>query len=130
MYAIISGGELISLCDTPRYIKIKESTGVYIAVEPEEAIGVAVAGNVYNINGGNAIPDAPQAIIKTDDAGEYVFRNRARIVKNEEDTATAFVEVENALCDLDIAADEKLTAMENALCELDTLIAGEVKTDE
>lgn len=35
MYAIISGGVLLALCDKPRYVKMNEASGAY--VEAEEA---------------------------------------------------------------------------------------------
>lgn len=124
MYAIISGGVLLALCDKPRYVKKNEASGAYIAAEPEEAIGVSVNGTLYNLNGGNDIPDAPDAVVTEGEISEYVFRNRARIAENEEATNTAIVEVEDALCDLDTEADERLAAMEDALCELDSSING------
>lgn len=124
MYAVLSGGVLLALCDKPRYVKVNEASGAYVEAEVEEAIGISVNGDLYNINGGDAIPDAPEAIVTDSDIAECVFRNRARIVENEETTNAAIVEVENALCDLDMAADEKLTAMEDALCELDIMING------
>lgn len=100
MYAILSGGALIALCDKPRYIKQNES-GVYVEADAAEAIGVSVSGDLYNINGGNAIPDAPEAVVAQHDVAEYVFRNRVRIVENEEATIAAITETENALCELD-----------------------------
>lgn len=124
MYAVLSGGVLLALCDKPRYVKVNEASGAYVEAEVEEAIGISVNGDLYNINGGDAIPDAPEAIVTDSDIAECVFRNRVRIAENEETTNAAIVEVENALCDLDMAADEKLTAMEDALCELDIMING------
>lgn len=124
MYAIISGGVLLALCDKPRYVKQNEASGAYVEAEEAQAIGIAVSGDLYNLPGGTAIPDAPEAIVTHSDIAEYVFRNRVRIVENEAATNAAIVEVENALCDLDTAAEERLAAMEDALCELDSSING------
>lgn len=124
MYAIISRGVLVALCDRPRYIKVNEKTGAYIEASEVEAIGVAVGGDVYNLNGGTAIKDAPEAVIRPNDVAEYVFRNSVKISENEEATNAGFAEVEDAVCEFETTADERMSAMEDALCELDTLING------
>ena len=124
MYAIISGGLLIALCEEPLYIQ-RNATGVFVKTTPEEAIGVAVAGEPYNLPGSTAIEGASEAFVREEEAGEYIFRNRMRIVENEESTRTAFVEVEDAMCEMDTATDERLTAVEDALCELDMERGGE-----
>lgn len=124
MYAIVSGGILVALCDKPHYVKLNEDNGCYVEANETEAIALSVRGNLYNINGGNAIPDAPLASVTQSDGSEYVFQNRARIAENEENTAAAIIEMENALCDLDAVAESKLTAIEDALCEMDSVING------
>ena len=122
MYAILSDGALISLCDHPRYVKLNENSGVYVEADESEAIAVSVHGDLYNINGGDSIPDAPQATITQSDGAEYVFQNRVRIAENEETTKTAIVEMEDALCEIDAAGEERMTAIEDALCELDGIM--------
>lgn len=62
MYAIISKGELLALCERPRYVKRNAETGAYVEAAEAEAIGIAVGGEVYNLPGGTAIPDAPEAL--------------------------------------------------------------------
>lgn len=124
MYAIISGGVLLALCDKPRYVKKNEASGAYVEAAEAEAIGISVSGDLYNLGGGTAIPDAPEAIITRRDIAEYVFQNRVRIAENEAATNAANVEVENALCDLDTAAEGRMAAMEDTLCELDSSING------
>lgn len=123
MYAILSGGVLLALCDKPRFVK-RNDGGVYVEAEEPEAIGVAVNGDLYNIGGKGEIPDAPEATITRRDVAEVVFQNRARIKENEEATGAAIIEVEDALCDIDAATEGKLAAMEDALCELDSNIGG------
>lgn len=101
MYAIISEGQLVSLCDKPRYIKVHEKNGAYVETDQSEAIGISVNGTLYNISGGNEIPNAPEAIIKQSDISEYVFCNRTRISESEESVNAAIIEIEDALCELD-----------------------------
>lgn len=122
MYAIISDGVLLALCDKPRYVRKNEASGAYVEAEEAQAEGISVNGDLYNIGGGSAIPDAPQAVVTEGEAAEYVFRNRARIEENEKNTSTAIVSIEEALCELDTASTENAEAMENALCELDEMI--------
>lgn len=124
MFAILSEGALLALCERPRYVKVNEETGAYVEAPAEEAEGVAVDGQVYNLQGGTAIPDAPEVVIQEADAPEYVFRNRARILLNEETTGAVIVAMEEALCELDAASEEKMAAVEEALCELDSVING------
>ena len=54
MYAIISKGELLALCERPRYVKRNEETGAYVEAAEAEALGIAVGGEVYNLPGGAA----------------------------------------------------------------------------
>ncbi len=124
MYAILSCGALLALCDKPRYVRLNPDSGAYVETAPEEAIAVSVNGDLYNINGGSAIPNAPEAIVRQDDAAEYIFGNRARIAQNEETTGASVVQLEEALCEQDAATEERLTAVEEALCELDNTING------
>lgn len=124
MYAIFSGGVLLSLCDKPRYVKVNEASGAYVEAKETEAVGVAICGNLYNLVGGTAIPDAPEATITHSDISEYVFRNLARIEKDKEMQGSAIVGMEDALCEQDAANDERMSAIENALCELDIKVNG------
>lgn len=122
MYAILSGGALLALCDKPRYVKVNEESGAYVEATEAEAVGISVNGDLYNLPGGESIPDAPEAVIRDGDITEYVFRNKAKIEENEEATGSAIVAVENAVCDLDENTEERLSAVETALCELDEFI--------
>lgn len=124
MYAIISEGSLLTLCDRPRYVKRNAASGTYVEATEDEAIGVAVGGTVYNLPGGSDIPDAPEALVREAEAAEYVFLNRARIIANEESTNAAIVAMEEALCEMDGASEERLTAIEDALCDLDAAAYG------
>ncbi len=122
MYAILSGGALLALCDKPRYVRLNPESGAYVEAPPEEAIALAVNGDLYNINGGSAIPGAPEAVVQEGDVSEYVFGNRVRIERNEETSGIAVVQLEEALCEQDAATDERVSALEDAICELDAAI--------
>ena len=124
MYAILSGGALVSLCDKPRYVRLNPNSRAYVEAPPEEAIALAVNGKLYNIRGENNIPDAPQAIVSERDVSEFVFDNRARIARNEKTTGAVVVQFEEALCEQDAVTEGRLSAVEEALCELDNAING------
>lgn len=124
MYAILSGGALLALCEKPRYVRMNEQTGAYVEAEGEGAIGIAVGGKVYNLPGGTAIPDAPEALVVKRDEAEFIFQTKAHIVKVEETTGTAIVGIEEALCEMDIAAEDRVTALEQAMCDMDEIISG------
>ena len=78
MYAIISKGELLALCERPRYVKRNEETGAYVEAAEAEAIGIAVGGEVYNLPGGTAIPDAPEALAQEGEAATTPASSRTR----------------------------------------------------
>lgn len=123
MYAILSKGELLALCERPRYVK-RNQGGVFVEAPEDKAEGIAVGGEVYNLPGGSAIPDAPEALVQEAEASEFVFRNRVRIIENEETTGAAIIAMEEALCEMDNASEERLAAVEEALCELDSATNG------
>ena len=79
MYGIVSNGELVGLCDKVRYVKIKETSGAYIECEKEEAAGISVRGNLFNIDGKEIIKDAPMAIIREMDGFEILFQDSKQI---------------------------------------------------
>ena len=90
MYAIMSGGALLALCDRPRYVKVNEE-GVYVEAQEPEAEGIAVNGDLYNLPGGTAIPGAPEAVPIEAESGELIFQNTARIQTVGEASNIAFV---------------------------------------
>ncbi len=118
MYAIMSGGALVALCDKPRYVRRNPSSGAYIEAAREEAEAIAVRGDLYNLPGSDIIPDAPEALVSEAEIPEFVFQNQTRITANESAVAGA----EDALCEQDSAADTRLGALEDAICELDAAI--------
>lgn len=123
MYEITSGGELVALVAKPRYVKLN-ADGIYVEATAEDAIGISVAGTLYNLPGSTAIEGAPEAMIREGDASEYIFTNRTRILQNEESTTAAIVGVEDAVCELDESTEQRMSAIEDAVCELDEIING------
>ena len=97
MYEIISEGQIVSLCDNPRYIKVKPSTGCFIEATAEEAQGVSAGGKPYNLFGHTEITvtnydeetetsetvPAPVADVREVDGGEVAFKEGVRMGKNE-----------------------------------------------
>ena len=45
MYAIYSNGVMLSITDSPRYVRLNESSGAYVEAAPDEAVGIAVSGH-------------------------------------------------------------------------------------
>ncbi len=124
MKAILSAGLLLALCERPRYVKRNPESGAYVEVEEAEAEGLAVGGNLYNLPGSSAIPDVPEAVVSDMDGAEFIFQNRAYIGEVEKTTGAAVINIEEAVCDLDAATTDRLTAVEEALCELDNAANG------
>ena len=97
MYEIISEGQIVSLCDKPRYIKAKPSTGCLVEATKEDAQGVSAGGKSYNLPGHTEITvttydeaadttetvPAPVADVREVDGGEVAFRESVRIGENE-----------------------------------------------
>lgn len=73
MFKIVSAGKIVALCDNPRYIARNQDTGTLVEATAENAIGVSVAGTLYNLNGGSEIPDVPEAVVSEVEGGEMVF---------------------------------------------------------
>ena len=67
MYAIYSNGVMLSITDSPRYVRLNESSGAYVEAAPDEAVGIAVSGTLYNLPGSTAIEGAPEAVVTEDE---------------------------------------------------------------
>ncbi|MBP3723582.1 MAG: hypothetical protein J6I62_10065 [Selenomonadaceae bacterium] len=97
MYQIIVGGNVVALCDKPRFIKVNEKSGAYIEATEKDAQGVSADGVAYNLVGHDEIKtiivneetsatetvDADVAILKEVDGGFVTFQNNVRINGNE-----------------------------------------------
>ncbi len=119
MYAIISKGELLALCERPRYVKRNEETGAYgRRRRPKPSVSPWVARCI-------TCPAAPPSPTR-----RRRWHRRARLrsmcsattpasSRTRRATNAAFAAVEEAMCELDSSSEERLTAVEEALCELD-----------
>lgn len=91
MYAVLSGGTLLALCDKPRYVKVNEGSGAYVEAEVAEASGISVNGTLYNLPGSTAIMGAPEAVVSEVESGELIFQTAVQIQTVEETSGIAFV---------------------------------------
>lgn len=112
MYRIINtnGGAEIGVTENPRYIK-KSKSGQNIGATKEEAQGIAYKSTPYNLLGTEGIGAEETVILSEYDAGDNV----AETARN----TGSIAELEDAMCEQDVATDERLAAIEDALCELD-----------
>lgn len=119
MKAIIVNGKIISICEKPIYVKKHSYLDLFVQCNADEAIGISVGAGenagIYNLFGHNDIPDAPEAIVRDDDNREYFFSAHSQANKATKD----IVVVEEAMCEGEIATDERISAIEDVLCELD-----------
>lgn len=124
MYKIISGGEVITLCDEPRYIKISPTSGCFIQTTKEEAVGLAARSMPFNLPGHTEITrveiddeelgttktvTAPEAFVMEVDGGEVSFDTQARVEENDGKI---------------VVIDDSLTDTQMALCEVYEMLEG------
>ena len=115
VYDIVVKGDIIGTMEKPRYIKRSPTTDVYIECAESVADGIAVGGQLYNIHGKSAIPDAENAVIIARDSGNHIASlNRQAAV-----LTLANILTENAVRELDENYDERIAVIEDALCDLD-----------
>ena len=115
MFQIVSEGRVVGMVDKPRFIKYKPESNCFVQTDKENAQGVAVMGQAYNLPGHKEIIGCPDAIILEKDGFEILFGNSVKIAKVEEDGLI----VSDALIDLDETVNEKITELQDALIELD-----------
>lgn len=123
MYTIVSGGELLSICEQPRYVRRKPETGVYVEATAEAAEAIAINGELYNLPGGTAIAGQPEAFVSEADVGEFTFSNHVQLAEN----GTEIENIELAVCEQESATEDRLSAIELAVCQLDAAINGEAE---
>lgn len=78
MYTVICDGQVLGLCDTPNYIRIKD--GIFVDTTENEATGIAFGGAVYNYNG-DVIFGAKSVIVQKIDGSQYVFDENVKFQK-------------------------------------------------
>lgn len=117
MYAIISGGVLLSICEKPNYSKKNPKSGAFILCSKEEATGVAVDGQNYKILGTDVepYPDAPVAEIRNiDGASQYLFEAFMKSLKAETDVN----DLDNAVLDMSETTQEQIDDLTTAIFDL------------
>lgn len=104
MFAIVHNGDVIGLCDTPRYVKLKNN--VYIECNEAEAEYVAFAGTAYDLK--------DNTFVKTIDGSEFAFNESIKL----EGACVDVTDSQDALCILSEDIEERLAEIEDALCEI------------
>lgn len=99
MYRIVSEGKLIAICEKPRYVKIKESSGAWVQTTAKEAEAIAVKGDLYGFNG-HEVEGRPKASVFETDSAEWVYDNYVQ----DNDYKAAIASLEDALCEMDAGA--------------------------
>ncbi len=108
MVKIISNGDTIALADEPKYIKVKTETGAFVPAEKDDAQGIAVMGEPYNLPGHDEITrvqlkneetgetetvTAPEAYVVEVDGGEISFAQDEKIAEVDEASTTGLIAV-------------------------------------
>ena len=101
MFQIIYEGEVIGLCDKPRYINKKK--GIWVECKKDKAEAIAFKSVAYE-----------GARAKEVDGSEYAFEQTQRI----DSAADDIVDTQDALCEATDDISERLADIEDALCEL------------
>lgn len=106
MYRLIDtdNGAIIGLVSEPLYIRISPSNGSLVATEPRLAQGVAYKSTPYNLMGKDGVNAEKTVLVEELDITDLVFN---------------IPDLENAICEMDIAYEARISAIEDALCELD-----------
>ena len=107
-----------SLQTQDRNVKLSEDNA-FVQTDAENAIAVAVRGELYNINGKEEVPDRPSAIIKETDGATFVFEQSLKLSAAEDTMNGRFISAEEAMCEIDLNTDNRMTAIEEAMCEMD-----------
>ena len=112
-------GELVALTKLPLYY-IKRSTkahGSLIHADNEEdAIGISINGETFNIGDHTELEGRPTAMIReVEDDAQYVFLSHVKAEKAENGNT----EVSDALLELDTNVNVSVEEIQSALCELD-----------
>ena len=120
MYQITTSSGVIGYADQIDYCcKLSSGSPQVIGKVEREAgmtpTGIVFGGTVYNLPDHDDFEDSDTAYITKIDAAN-VLNEQKREIKAEQ---SARVDIENALCDADIANCAWQAEVENALCELD-----------
>lgn len=110
MYRIINTdtGEIIGMVTTVNYIRRKAETGAFVTANVNNAGGIAYKSIPYNLSGREGVGVDETVVLSEFDAAEFISELK--------ETAEM---LEDALCEIDEANEERIAAIEDALCELD-----------
>lgn len=103
MFSVVRNGEVIGLCDKPRYVKSRN--GVYVEALELCATHVAIGGTAY--------PLTEAHVVKVD-GGEYAFKESARL----DETRESVGDTQDAVCEASADIESRVADIEDALCEL------------
>lgn len=106
MYRIINteNHQLIGFIVEPHYIRIKPSTGAFVSTDSLHAQGIAYRSTPYNLMGKEGVGAQTTVLLEEFDITDLIVD---------------IPDLENAICELDIANEERFNMIEDALCELD-----------
>lgn len=112
-----NSGELVGFCDNIRYITYDANSGTCCqAFGADDADGIAIGGNPYNIGNEEKIPGVGFVDIDEVDSGEYHFQTNNQVVKSTGEIADMqglILEQDNTIC-----------IMQEAIMEIDNQLNG------
>ena len=122
MYVLTSEGERLIFCEEPRYIKINPNSGCFIQASFEDAQGVAVLSQPYNLPGHTEITREVFTPTEGGEEGEgTITREVAPEVEIERVDDYAYLK---GLEDKNVSQDDEITNNELALCEIYEMMLG------
>lgn len=116
MYIINLNGERLSLCEAPRYIKINPNSGCFIQAEEDDAQGIAVFGQPYNLPGHTEI--MRDVFIPTEGGEEGEGTVERQVAPEVEIERKDNYEFLKGLEEKDSLQDVDITNTDMALCEV------------
>lgn len=124
MFAIISDGKLLELCESPDFIKFDEETNSYTSVlGSDNATGILVNNEKYSIPQyceTEIYEGAPIAEIQyIGEGSKFLFNTHVKATRTEENVIT----VEDAIIDLNGTTQEDLDDLRGAIFDLANQIA-------
>ena len=115
MYRLKVNDERLTFCEEPRYIKVNPTSGCFIQATPEDAQGIAVFGQPYNLPGHTEITHEVFTPTEGGQEGEgTVSREIAPEIEFERVDEYQFLAT---LEDKDFSQDDEITNVELALCD-------------
>lgn len=113
MFKIINSdtGEQLGIILLPTYIRKKAETGALITAKANNADGIAYHSTPYNLLGKVGVGAEETVVLEEFDEGE--------MLEELKDATDLIPMLEDALCEIDEANEERIAAIEDALCEMD-----------